>query len=395
MNILYHHRTMGRGAEGAHIAHIVNAFKELGHSVHVISPPGVDPLAEIGKIPLDKSDEKTTGITLVWKIISRYCPQIIFEFFELVYNFAIFFNLLKIIKKNKIEFIYERSAFFLFAGTAVAKYCNIPIIIEANEAVGIKRARKLYLSKIAKSIERYSFNRSHSIFTVSSHLAELISQNANSGVNIYVTPNAIDPTRFGEKTKRDEIRQRFGLTEKLVLGFAGWFDWWDRLDMLIDIQKELTEEGYGDVATMLIGHGVMAEDLENQIQNLHIQGNVILTGPVSKNEVLDYIDALDIGVLPHSNDFGSPMIMFEMMALGKCVIAPVLGPITDVVTDMENGVLFTPLDKSMLKSKIIAMVNETSIRNAIGNTARKLVHQKHTWNHIAENILQSLCSKPL
>lgn len=390
MNILYHHRTMGRGAEGAHIAHIVNALTKFGHRVYVVSPPGIDPLTDIGNKPLDKSDDRTAGITSVWKTISRHCPQIIFELLELFYNITVFYRLINKIKKYKIDFIYERSAFFLFAGALAATFCKIPIIIEANEAVGIKRARKLYLVKIASSIEKYTFNRSHAIFTVSSYLANLIGQSTSDVTKIYVTPNAIDPKIFDKKTKRDEIRQRYGLGQKLVLGFAGWFDWWDRLDMLIDIQKELVNEGYEDVATILIGHGAMVEELKKQIDDLGLQGKVILTGPVPKNEVLDYIDALDIGVLPHSNDFGSPMIMFEMIALAKCVIAPELGPITDVIKDMETGVLFTPLDRSMLKQKIITMINDKELRNSIGANAKKLILQQYTWDHIAEKIMKSL-----
>ena len=40
MKILYHHRTLGDGAEGIHVAEMVNAFYQLGHNVRVIAPIG-------------------------------------------------------------------------------------------------------------------------------------------------------------------------------------------------------------------------------------------------------------------------------------------------------------------------------------------------------------------
>ena len=43
MKILYHHRTRGIGAEGAHIRGIVNALREMGHDVKILSFPGADP----------------------------------------------------------------------------------------------------------------------------------------------------------------------------------------------------------------------------------------------------------------------------------------------------------------------------------------------------------------
>ena len=36
LNILYHHRTQGRGAEGVHITSIVRALQAMGHSVTVL-----------------------------------------------------------------------------------------------------------------------------------------------------------------------------------------------------------------------------------------------------------------------------------------------------------------------------------------------------------------------
>ena len=37
------------------------------------------------------------------------------------------------------------------------------------------------------------------------------------------------------------------------------------------------------------------------------------TGAVPRKEVYEYLSLLDVAVLPHSNDFGSPVVMFEFM----------------------------------------------------------------------------------
>ncbi|MCH8292490.1 glycosyltransferase WbuB, partial [Candidatus Poribacteria bacterium] len=37
MKILYHHRTLGDGAEGIHIREMVEAWRGLGHEVRVVS----------------------------------------------------------------------------------------------------------------------------------------------------------------------------------------------------------------------------------------------------------------------------------------------------------------------------------------------------------------------
>jgi glycosyltransferase involved in cell wall biosynthesis len=379
---------MGRGAEGAHIAHIVRAFERAGHEVILVSPPGIDPLAKVGDKPLDKTDEKTSGLTRVWKIISRHAPQIFFEFLEIGYNFSAVPRLKRLTRQHAIDFIFERNAFFLFAGARTAKKTGIPLLVEANEAVGIERARPLLLKRIALACERYTLTRARACFTVSSYLADMLKKNVPDGTKVQVLPNAVDPVLFSCATRRDEIRKKYNLTDKIVMGFAGWFDWWDRLDLLIEVQSRLSTLGYDNLVTLLIGHGAMVEELEQQILDCGLENKVFLTGSVDKEEVLDYIDALDIGVLAHSNEFGSPMVMFEMMALGKTVVAPNLAPVTDVLIDRENGLLFPRLDVDKLTDQLTWLLNNTQEIHSIGQRARTMIMEQHTWQKNAEQILQ-------
>lgn len=387
MNILYHHRTMGRGAEGVHIASIVKAFEKLGHKVIVVSPAGVDPIKTVGGRPLDKSDEETKGINTIWKFISKKAPQILFELFEMIYNIVAIQKIHKLIKKQNIDLIYERNANFLFSGAFVASKFNIPLIIEANEVAGLVRARKLILKPIALLIEKYTFNRSKAIFTVSSYLVNRICHMGIPSSNVHLMPNAIEPEKFLKKTERHAIRQKFKIEDNIVLGFVGWFDWWDRLDLLVDVQKKLVESGYDNVSTVLIGDGPVVKELKIKINELDISEKVIFTGPVPREKVISYIDAIDICVLPHSNDFGSPIVLFEMMALGKVIVAPSLLPITDVIRHGVNGIIFTPLDLRSLLEEIIKVIDDRKLANGLGVTAQHDVFQHYTWTKNAESII--------
>jgi len=344
----------------------------------------------VGRKPLDKSDSKTSGIDRMWKFISKHSPQILFELLEIFYNFIAIFEMKKIMTAFKIDFIYERNAYFMFAGAYIAKRYNIPLVVEANEVVGIKRARRLILKKTALKIESYTFNVANSIFTVSSFLKRKIAENVSDQKKINVTPNAVDPKNYQRPTKREEIRLGLGLSNKIVMGFAGWFDWWDRLDILIDAQKELTEKGYGNVSTLLIGDGPGINQLKEQALQLGIKDQIVFTGAVERNKVLDYIDAIDIGVFAHSNDFGSPVVLFEMMGLGKPVVAPALEPIHDVIKNKENGIIFQSLNRHDFGLALQSLLDDRQLRETIGANARNSCVEKFTWDSNAKNVLKTL-----
>jgi len=54
MDILYHYRTHGTGAEGVHIAYIIKGFRDLGFDVHLVSPNDVDLVKTAGSNPYTK-----------------------------------------------------------------------------------------------------------------------------------------------------------------------------------------------------------------------------------------------------------------------------------------------------------------------------------------------------
>jgi glycosyltransferase involved in cell wall biosynthesis len=390
MKILYHHRTTGRGAEGIHISSMVRAFESLGHEVVILSPPGINPLSNVGQKPLDKSEGTVSGMILLWKLISKYAPQIVFEFLELIYNFKAILRMRRIIRETGTDIIYERNAYFLFAGAYVAKLYNIPLLVEANEVVGIRRARKLRLKILAAMIERYTFSRSRAILVVSSFLARKAEMVVDGKVPVCVIPNAVDPVICEKKTKRDELRQNFRLENKIVIGFAGWFDWWDRLDLLLDLHKRILEAGRRDVVTMLIGDGPVMKELKGKRQTLGIEDSVIFTGPVDRIKIIDYIDMLDIGALAHSNEFGSPVVLFEMMARAKPVVGPSLMPLRDVIVHNQNGLLFNPLDTDALFNNTLMLVDSPVLRSRLGDAARHTVRDCHTWARNAEKALSML-----
>ncbi|WP_196138881.1 glycosyltransferase family 4 protein [Aliikangiella sp. G2MR2-5] len=387
LNILYHHRTQGRGAEGVHITSIVKALEAMGHSVTIVSPAGVDPMAEAGNAPVDKSEVKTSGVKSLWKFVSKNLPNFLFEFAEIGYNLVAMKALEKELKSGNYDLIYERYAFFMVAGAIKAKKYGIPLILEANEVSGIKdRARKQTFKRLCDKFERFLFKRCHSIHTVSSYLKNMIVKQGVTAENVLVTPNAIEPEKFKGSKEPGELVEKYGLNNKTVIGFAGWFDDWDRLDLLVEAFADL-EKRYSDLVVLLIGDGAVLEDVRERAKTLGLEDKIILTGAVPRAEVQKYISLLDIAVITHSNEFGSPVVMFEFMGLKIPVVAPRLMPITDVLTHDETGLIFDVLDMNGMKDCISLLLDDSEKRKAIAESAYSKLMQEHTWESNAKDIV--------
>src|SRR5438034_7077207 len=119
MKILYHHRTLGDGAEGIHVSSMVEAFRGLGHEVRVASLIG-------------ETTNSSTPRTRFLGFLSRCAPRSAYEAMELAYSVIGYRMLVSQIRRWKPDLIYERYTLFNLAGLAAAKRSLIPLVLEVN-----------------------------------------------------------------------------------------------------------------------------------------------------------------------------------------------------------------------------------------------------------------------
>jgi glycosyltransferase involved in cell wall biosynthesis len=378
---------MGRSSQAMHIRSMVEALKEDGHEVTIVSPPGVDPLKSAGLMPFLRKGDRAVGIQRVWKYISCECPQIAFEAFELLYNLFLPFRLLPVLWRQPEAVLYERHANFMFMGVLLAKWLGRAAVLEVNELAGFKRARGLILERFARRIDAWVFSRADHILCVSRVLADEVRQRGANSEHVHVLPNAIDPNRFRNRGLAQTLRARLGLEGSIVIGHVGLFYRWDRLDALIEAVKDIREL-HPRTKVLLVGDGPEIDNLKQTARRLAMEGAVIFTGPVSRDEVPAYIDAMDICVLPDSNAFGSPIALFEFMAMGRPCVVPDLGPMRDVIQDNVTGIMFPREDYGAMRTALLRFIEDPALRVQIGARAKKMVFERHTWAANARLVIQ-------
>ena len=155
--VLYHHRTQGKAVEGVHIRGISDALRAEGVEVDVISLPGADPYAS----PKAMSPTKQSKW---WMRLIVKLPEVAFEAVELAYNLVSAYRVFKYIRSHRdLDLIYERYALFMFAPLLIARLRGIPMILEVNDSAMVERVRPLYFHWLAKTIERWVFNKANGL----------------------------------------------------------------------------------------------------------------------------------------------------------------------------------------------------------------------------------------
>jgi glycosyltransferase involved in cell wall biosynthesis len=383
LNILYSHRTQGKGVEGVHIREIIRAWQREGHHVDIIEPDGISVLDEENK------DDNKSSRQVLYKYISKYTPEIIFEIFEIFYNFNLNKKLQRALNKNRYNFMYERYALFNWMGAKRAKKARIPFILEVNYTsyTPLYRKRSKILKPLAHSVERWIFKNTDGFVVVSTHLKEHLISLGIEEEKIIILTNAADPDRFSPEISGEEIRDEYNLQGKTIIGFVGGFYPWHGLKLLLDAFESLYKN-HKKIALFLIGDGPMRPAIEARVSRSGLKEQVSFAGSVPHNKLPRYIATFDIAVMPHSNEYGSPMKIYEYMAMGKPVLGPRFGPLEDGITHGVEGFLFEPGNVEELTLYLERLIKDMDLRRSMGGKGRKRVINKHNWTNNALSILK-------
>ncbi len=385
MHVLYHHRTAGDRVEAVHILGIVRALRRLGHTVEVCSPPGCDPERKAAAGPTRAPAPAEGPVRRALKRFARKAPPVVFELAELGYNVWSLADMARRALRRRPDLVYERMTSNSVAPTLLARWWGAPVVQEVNVTTRIGRLRPLALRRLTRGIERWVARRTDVFATVSERFRRMLLEDGFPAERIVVTHSAADPEAF-DPARTEAVSVPAGFGDGFVVGYVGAFVPWHRPDVLIEAVHGLGPEA----RLMLVGDGVERPSVEAQLEELGLAGRAWLPGAVRHDAVPRYVKAMDAAVMPHSNAFGSPMKLFEYMAMARPVVVPDVPAIAEVVRDGVNGLLFPPGDAGALAAALRRLMEEPALRERLARRARADVRERHNWTERARTVLAAL-----
>ena len=395
MKILYTHRTQGQGAEGAHVAGMVEAFRSLGHEVTVDCLPGSDPTlrsaADVQPEGLVSAPRWPRRLILA---LSRHSPQWLFGMLELLYNVPLALRFLPKLWRHKPELVYERYSLCTFVPSLACRLWGVPHVLEVNDSVVIERSRPLKLARTSRFIERRVLGWTRLSVTISQQFKTQLAQGLGVDTGkLLVCPNAVSRRRFIERPRLspealDALRAGLGVAGRPVIGSAGQFVAWHGLPEFLSAAADYLRQS--NVFVLFIGDGPTREATMAVAREQGLESQIRFTGMLAHEAVPDHLQLLDVAIIPRSNIHGSPMKLIEFMAMRLPVVAPALPPILEVLRDGETGFLFPYDDMPAMVRALERCFADPERMHRVGNSARDYVVKHLTWDAHALQVLHRL-----
>lgn len=297
------------------------------------------------------------------------------------------------IKKFKPDFIYERSSYLSTYGVRLAKKLQIPYYLESDGCMVeiISTDYGVFSKKIGNWIERWKLKKATYTVCMSIKSMEQIATKFRLDKNnMLVKPLGIDPPKsLKDKASNSALIEKFGIANKLVIGFVGAISIYHGVKYLIETATLFQKEKCDEICFIIVGWSDEGAALKRIAEDRGLK-NVIFTGKIDKSEIERYFYLFDLGIIPDSEENFYPIKTLEYGIYGVCPIAPAYPAFFEIINPDKNGYLFKPKSPNdifrVLKS---AMTNPDEIRNKAAKWSA-FVAEHFIWKDTINQIVQSL-----
>ena len=237
--------------------------------------------------------------------------------------------------------------------------------------------------RLTRALESFVLRHADQVTTICEGLRREICSRGVAAERVTVIPNAVDPQRFAFDPPADEeLRSRFGLAGKTVLGLIGSFYGYEGLELLVE-SFALLCRGRADLRLLLVGGGMREPALRRRVSELGLDEQVIFAGSVPHGEVQRYYSVVDVFVYPRLSvrvtEIVTPLKPLEAMAQGRIVVASNVGGHRELIRDGETGFLFAAGDVADLARTIERIVAQRATWDGVRRRARCHVESERTW----------------
>jgi glycosyltransferase involved in cell wall biosynthesis len=350
--ILHTEWSEGWGGQEIRILLEMRAHRRQGHGLYLLCPPRTKLAEEAGRMGIE---------VIPYKIRSPWEPKSILRIKNLI-------------RDLKIDVLHTHSSVDSWAGGLAGRWARVPVLVRTRH-ISV-RVRRPWLNRI--------YYLPDAIITTGEHIRrELLQTHKIPAERIVSIPTGADAGRFHPGPPDLELKQRLGLpVDSPVITLVAVLRAQKRHELVIAAAAEVIKV-FPQSRFLFVGDGPGRNRVEQEIKKAQLEAQILMTG--YREDIPAILSFTDLGIISSVAE-GVPQFLFQIMAMGKPVIATEVGGIPEIVTSGVNGVLIPPEDPAALAKAMIQTLGDPESARRLGEGGRRLVEQEYTVEKMAEKV---------
>jgi glycosyltransferase involved in cell wall biosynthesis len=294
---------------------------------------------------------------------------------NLISDIKVFFEIIKIINKEKPGIVHLNSSKIGAIGSIAARFCFVPRIIFTIHGLAFNENRSVVSKNIIKLIYSLAITWSHKSIAVSENVRKNV-LNIPLGFiinkKVVTIKNGINKIDFIERDQaRDFIFNRIkdqnketdqettqelesSLRDKKIIGTVAELHHIKGINYLIDSAIQILEKNPKTIF-VVFGDGDEKVLLEKKIKELKLEDKFFLLGFVE--DASKYLKAFDLFVLPSIYE-GLALVILEAKQARLKIAASNIGGIPEAISNYKKAVLFEAKNPNNMSEKISQILSE-------------------------------------
>lgn len=198
------------------------------------------------------------------------------------------------------------------------------------------------------------------------------------GVKTFFLPHFVDLSRF-------RVMPLPGNTNSIL--FVGYLHFSKGIDTLLRSFSHVIKM-IPSATLEIVGDGPYGSTLKELCKSLNLNKRVTFLGAVPSEEVHTFYQRANVVVIPSIVIEVGPLSIYEAMASGRPVVVSRGRGNPDLISDGENGLLFTTGDHEDLSIKILALLLDKGRAETMGLLGRKLAESSFSVDHHIDRYLE-------
>ena len=162
------------------------------------------------------------------------------------------------------------------------------------------------------------------------------------------------------------MRVKLNVPNKPTIGILATLRDWKGHDDLIDAFALLKDE-FPDWQILVIGGGPRWGDIERRRAAHGLEERIIMVG--NQDNVPEWLNCLDLFVLPSFGDEGVPQGLMQAMACGVPAISTPIGAIGEALQDGQTGLMTPPRDVPKLAESLRSLMGDDQLRQQFADAS--------------------------
>jgi glycosyltransferase involved in cell wall biosynthesis len=293
-------------------------------------------------------------------------------------------NLIKIIKIEKVDIVNTHSGKDTWVGGLAAKFAGVKFIRTRHLSNPIRSNRVNFINELAD----YIFTTGESVKD------DMIQNNRINPNKIMSVPTGIDSTKYNpENYNPQEYRKLYNIQDgDVAIGIIAVLREFKKHEVFLEMAKMLVKQN-AKIKFFIAGDGPRKDIIKKLIIEYNLTENITMLGHISEPEKL--LSALDIFVLTSDSKEGVPQSVTQALMMNTCVIATDVGSIKDLYND-ENFFLVEPNSPEKIYHIINELLDNPSLLKQYKQNSRNYVFKHFSKKTMVTNILEIyklLCSE--